>query len=367
MLWRRTGAAVVVVIALVASQGRAAAQDTDARLPASYLSALASYRAGDLAAAHKQLSELDLAQLQDVTRKLQRKDVATGTNWPRLLTAAILLHTEVFLIRAEAGPAPPSDPYLESAYVLVRRLLKLAAEGEAGAGPTERMFVRDWYLLMASFQHGRAAVGWSRAYLTEALQAFPKDAPLTIALAADHEMLSDLTAGLIRYLDASGRFRRQSRIDADAELREAIRLLSEVRTATPHLVEARMRLGRLLYRQGDLDAAARELDAARSLAKQDEVVYLVTLFSGMVEATRGNYERAATLYADARRRMPQAQSAIVAQAEATYLAGRSKEAATVIQDALHQTEKLDPWWTYIMGEWWHFESWLADIRKYVRQ
>jgi len=370
MLRRRRGAAltgVTIAIVLLGGRNLAGAQEPGSRLPAAYLTALASYRAGDLSAAFKKLESLDQAELTEVTRRLQRKDSAGGTSWPRLLTAAILLHTEAFLIRAEAGPVPASDPYLESAYVLVRRLLKLADEGEPGAGPTERMFVRDWYLLMVSFQHGRAAVGWSRAYLTEALEAFPRDPALTLALAADHEMLSDLTAGQIRYLDTAGRVRRQSGVDASAELREAIRLLSEVKAATPNMVEARMRLGRLLYRHGDLDAAARELAAARPLATQDEIVYLVALFSGMVEAARGHDERAGTFYAEARRRMPQAQSAIVAEAEAAYVAGRSREAAAIIQEALQQTDKQDPWWIYIMGEWWHFEPWLAGIRKYVQQ
>ena len=68
------------------------------------------------------------------------------------------------------------------------------------------MFARDWYLLLVAVQHGRSEVGWSRAFLEEALKSFPKDPHLTLALGSDHEMLSDLSAGYVTYFDASGRY-----------------------------------------------------------------------------------------------------------------------------------------------------------------
>jgi predicted negative regulator of RcsB-dependent stress response len=61
------------------------------------------------------------------------------------------------------------------------------------------------------------------------------------------------------------------------------------------MMEARLRLGRLLYRRGDLDKAAQQLDAARQLAFRDELRYLALVFRGRVEAARGNYARADAL------------------------------------------------------------------------
>ena len=149
------------------------------------------------------------------------------------------------------------------------------------------MLARDWYLLLVSVQHGRADVGRSRAFLEEALKSFPKDAHLTLALGADHEMLSDQSAGYVTYFDTDGRFRRQSEVDADDELGEAIRYMEQAVALDPKQVEARLRLGRLLYRRGELDRAAKELDAARQLTSQDELRYLALVFRGMVEAARG--------------------------------------------------------------------------------
>ena len=62
-----------------------------------------------------------------------------------------------------------------------------------------------------------------------------------------------------------------------------------------------------LYRRGDLDRAAQELDAARQLTSQDELRYLALVFRGMVEAARGHYERADSFYADALRLLPSGQ------------------------------------------------------------
>ena len=84
-------------------------------MPATYLTALASYRAGDLAAAFGKLQELGGSEVTEITRRLMRPDVAGASSWPRLLTAAILLHTEAFLIRSEAGGPAASDAFLLSA------------------------------------------------------------------------------------------------------------------------------------------------------------------------------------------------------------------------------------------------------------
>jgi tetratricopeptide (TPR) repeat protein len=369
MFRRRLTAVLVLAVVAIASAPLGAAQ-TASPLPPAYLSALASYRAGDLSSAFLKLEEVDKAELAGIARALLRRDVAAGSSWPRLLTAAILLHTEAFLIHAEAGPAPPTDPYLSSAHSLVRGLLRLAEDGERSFGETERSFVRDWYLLLVAVEHGRAEIGWSRAYLTEALKSFPNDLNLTLALGSDHEMLSDVSAGSINYFDSSGRFLRQSEVDADGELRDAIRVFEHVTAAAPRMPEARLRLGRLLYRRGDLDRAAQELDAALPLARQagpPDLVYLALLFRGMVETARGNYDRAGMFYSEARVLLPLAQTAALAQAEAAYLRGRVAEAAATMQGALQQTEKDDPWWAYISGEWWHLEGRLEAIRKYVQQ
>ena len=344
-----------------------AGQETPQRLPPAYLSALSNYRAGDLTAAFGNVKDLEAADLTDITRRLLRPDAAPGSSWARVLTAAIMLHTEVFFIRAEAHPAPAYDPYIRSAHSLVRGLIEAGRDGERGFGEAERTFARDWYLLLISLQHGRADIGWSRAFLEEALRLFPKDPYLTLARGADYEMLSDMRTGYLRSIDAQGGVRGQSKVDPDRELEHAVRWLEQAIALEPALVEARLRLGRVLYRRGEYDRAAQQLDAVRQAAPWKELRYLALVFRGMVEAARGAYDPAEGFYAEARRILPRGQTAAIASAEAAYLRGRVSDAGATIQATLQQRDKDDPWWIYISGEYWHFESRLETLRKFVRQ
>jgi tetratricopeptide (TPR) repeat protein len=344
-----------------------AGQSASERLPPAYLTALSNYRAGDLTAAFGNVKDLEAPDLTDITRRLMRPDAATASYWPRLLTAAIMLHTEVFFIRAEAHPAPAYDPYIRSAHSLVRLLIDAGRDGERGVGEAERIFARDWFLLLIAFQHGRSEIGWSRAYIEEALKLFPKDPHVTLARGSDYEMLSDMRAGYLRTIDSEGGLRGQSKVNPGRELEQAVRWFEQAIALEPALVEARLRLGRVLLRRGEYDRAAKELDAARQSAPWKELQYLALVFRGMVEAARGGYEGAESFYADARRMLPRGQTAAIASAEAAYLRGRVSEAAATIQATLLQRGKEDPWWVYISGEYWHFEGRLETLRKYVRQ
>ena len=357
---------VGLALTLVGAAG-AAGQDAPPRLPPAYLSALSNYRAGDLAAAFGNVKALTAADLTEITNRLMRPDGVLGPSWPRLVKAAIMLHTEVFLIRAEAHPAPAFDPYIRSAHSMVRRVIQYARDGERGFGEPERLFARDWYLLLIAFQHGRSDIGWSRAFLEESLRLFPKDPHLTLARGSDYEMLSDMRAGYLTTIDAEGGVRGQWKVNPDDQLDEAIRWFERALALEPTLLEARMRLGRVLYRRGDYDRAAQEIDAVRTAVPWKELQYLALLFRGMVDAARGNYERAEGFYAEARRILPRGQTAAIASAEAAYLRGRVTDAGATIQATLQQPNKEDPWWAYISGEWWHFQSRLELLRKSVRQ
>src|SRR5829696_6109183 len=159
----RVPAAILIAMTVAAAAARPAdAQRRPTPLPPQYLSALASYRAGDLPAALRQLTELGTDNLSRITRQLMTLDPAAAPGWPALMTAAVLLHTEAFFVRADAGHVGNDDEYISSAHGLVRRLIQLIDGGGPGFGERQRTFVRDWYLLLVSFQHGRTEIGWSR-------------------------------------------------------------------------------------------------------------------------------------------------------------------------------------------------------------
>jgi len=336
-------------------------------LPARYLSALASYQAADLSAAFGHLSAIDEAELPEITELLMRPGLAPAAVRVRMMMAAALLHSEAFFIRVAAGRFYPSDPHIVAARTLVRSLIEQAKDGEPAIGVRERSFARDWYLLMVAMQHGRSEIAWSSAYLSEALDLFPRDAELTLASGSTHEVLSHVSTGLITLVDSIGRFRRQTRIDPGDELETATRLFKGAAAAAPELVEARLRLGRSLYREGSLDAAAGELDAALRLAAPAQVRYLGLLFRGQVDAARQRWSEADRFYAEALQLMPVSQTAAIARSEAAYSSGRAAEAAAAMQALLQQPRREDPWWLYLQGEAWHFEARLLAIRRHVQE
>ena len=284
----------------------------------------------------------------------------------RIRTAAAM-HTELVFQRTPARRVLSQDPSMTLARLLVRRLARAADQALDGAGAAERRFARDWYLLVASFWHGRGEVGWSRAYLDEARDLFLNDPQVLLVSGADREMLSHLTAGFLTQFRTNGETVRETEINPAKELEEAEKLLRQAAERAPELVEARLRLGRVLYRRGDLGGATRELRAAleqtvHEQGRYDQIRYLAWVFLGLVEVERGDLAAARRCYTEALRLFPEGQAALLALSEASYLDGRGAEAASEVVSLLRSRRKEDPWWAYLLGDRWHLETRLAMLR-----
>jgi tetratricopeptide (TPR) repeat protein len=134
------------------------------------------------------------------------------------------------------------------------------------------------------------------------------------------------------------------------ELREAEGLFRRTLAAGPTYHEARIRLGRVLGRQGRHEEAARELRAAVAAVDVNPLLlYYASMFLG-VEAealgrsaeAKGAYERAAKLY-------PDAQSPGLALSALALRRGDREAALRLIEPVLNREktdEGRDPWWTY---------------------
>ena len=325
--------------------------------------ALGTYRGGDLRAALARLDTIPETKLHEtVIRFCTRLDPSRpALRFVRMRIAAALL-TEMGFARIRNTPFAWRDPYLASARALMRTLVRMADGGEEGAGDRERRFARDWYLLMVAFRHGRAEVGWSRAYLAEARELFPKDPAVLLVSGSDHEMVSHLSTGFLTRFSSDGQRSGESRINAERELEEAGKYLRQAAALAPDLAEARLRLGRVLFRTGDLDGASRELRAALTHSIHDWVRYLAWTFLGLVEVDRGDLESAEHCYSEALRVFPDGQTAMLARSELAYLKGSGTEAADQVISMLRRPRKEDPWWMYLLGDWWHFEARLMGMR-----
>jgi tetratricopeptide (TPR) repeat protein len=336
-------------------------------LPPAYAQALATYRDGDLWGAVALLGTIPDPKLADAADALWIPGTLSRAMWLGRIRTAILLLTEAWFLSHAKGPALRQAPYLNAARGMVRRLVRMAEDGELGIGDNERRFARDWYLLVVSYRHGAAQVGWSRPYLAEARDLFPDDPEVLVVSGADHEMLSEMTKGYLPRVGSNGQTLGDDTINPARELEKAEGFLRQAAALKPGLVEARLRLGRVLYRRGALADAARELQAAQALTAQEPVQYLASTFLGMVAVARGELEQADRFYADALRLFPGGHAAMIGRSEAAYLRGRSAEAAEIVISLLQQESKNDPWWLYLAGDWWHFEARLLRLQTEVRR
>jgi tetratricopeptide (TPR) repeat protein len=141
----------------------------------------------------------------------------------------------------------------------------------------------------------------------------------------------------------------------------ALKFLRQAVALDPQVAEARLRLGRVLLRKGDLEGALRELRAAL-VRPDDQIRYLACTFLGMAGVERGDLEGAEQCYTEALRLFPAGQIAMLARSEAAYLSGRGADAAGQVGSMLRIQRKEDPWWMYLLGDWWHFEARLIRLR-----
>lgn len=119
----------------------------------------------------------------------------------------------------------------------------------------------------------------------------------------------------------------------------------------PRLVEARVRLGRvltLLDRPGD---ARRELDTALSATRDPLLRYYAELFNGRAAEAVGDWPRARRSYDEAVSLYPRAQSPRLALSQIAHMSavGFTSARDGLLALAVDGDERDDPWWTYHTG------------------
>jgi len=143
----------------------------------------------------------------------------------------------------------------------------------------------------------------------------------------------------------------------------------------PTLVEARVRLGRVLWFVDRRDEAERELaQAAREAASARAwtLAYLANLFIGQLNEEREQLDAARAVYEEAMRLYPTGQVARLALGRLLVATGREADGWNTTLAALDSKawERLppDPWRSYMLQDatWWFFDR-LRFLRLQVRQ
>jgi tetratricopeptide (TPR) repeat protein len=325
-----------------------------------YAKAITAYANGDRPLAATALATMSAREIRDEANRFFQEKIEKAPLWLPRAKAAVMMHTEAWFDGGDLAIRMIRNVHYDAARAIVRAIDRVRTEGGPVKG--DPPFVRDWYLLTVSHLHGHAAVGLSRGVLAEARRLFPADPEVMLASGADHEMASLISTGYLNRYDSGGEPAGSEKVVREQELESAARYYRQAVS----IHEARIRLGHVLFRQGQLAAGAEQLEIARRQATQPPLRYLASLFLGLIETGRDRRSRAIELFAEALQIYPTSQAAQLALSEAAYLDGRLSDAAGIVTTLLQTNDKKDPWWNYMTGEFWHLEYRLAALRRGVR-
>jgi tetratricopeptide (TPR) repeat protein len=197
---------------------------------------------------------------------------------------------------------------------------------------------RDWLLELGYFQLAGSSLAKALAYFDDATRLFPDAAEAWLGAGMCHEFTAFpdgfvFAAGTTR--DAAGKAMRA--------YREAARL-------DPGLVEARLRLGRVLGLSGAYDEAEKEFAAVES-SGDGRLTSLARIFWGGLRDTRGDLSGAVRHYQAAMAADPESSMAAFALSEALHRSGRHGAAADALASALQPSRATEQssWFAYHLG------------------
>lgn len=238
-----------------------------------------------------------------------------------------------------------------------RYLIELSA-----ASPADDSFAVDWYHATAGMMLFAGNYAEAAAHLKRAAELLPNDPFILFdraclsevyGLPITQQMLSDDDVVALRQgrTNALSAFGRESGIPLpEVANEEAERLFRRAIEIDSSLVEARVRLARLLLLRRRYADADSQLAAALSGADDRIVTFYAHLFAGRANRGLGRLDAAARHYRDALQLFPDAQSALLGASQVALLEADVLGAVTPVQRlsglSPPRDDKADPWWTY---------------------
>jgi tetratricopeptide (TPR) repeat protein len=153
-----------------------------------------------------------------------------------------------------------------------------------------------------------------------------------------------------------------------AELRLAEQLYKRALDRNPRLIEARIRLGRVLGLRGRHEEAVAQLRQGQTI-EEPILRFYVYLFLGAEFEALGNGVEARQLYERAKAVAPTAQSPLLALSRLAEQAGDRAAARELVARVLElpplEPERADPWWVYEIVQAREVDGMVADLRQRV--
>lgn len=320
------------------------------------------------------LATRELASWLGVTEDERARGDAT-----RVLKRAAVLHTDIAILEERSPAASRSVPpgstgsvtvndgrfagyqFTSGHWAFTRRLLDLVRPN-----PSTDPSVRDWYRAIAAFNVDRLNYGELGTHLERGRSLLGDDAVLAMMSGVRHQAFASvrvqasLTSVVLPPRTVLGIGSRERELaTARQAFRDALRL-------DPGLVEARVRLGRVLADEGHAAEAAGHLRAGLDATDEPILRYLAALFLGEQEAKLGRGAEAAAAFAVAISVEPGAPSPHLALSQLARARGDRANAQQSLDRALALAGRRparDPWWSFLDSAGRHWEAWLDDARR----
>jgi tetratricopeptide (TPR) repeat protein len=275
----------------------------------------------------------------------QQQDQARGAAADIRLAA--LLHTAHAIRQRARGRGLEFRNQINIALAYIE---KLAARDRSSA------FVRTWWLMVIAFLHQQFAVVEAKEFAARARESVGDSADLYLAMGATEE------------LEWTQRHEADGSSSFKGDLKEAERGYRNALAAQPHLVEARLRLGRVLTLRGEPEAL-KVLEQIRD-STDEGFLYLARLFEGDAFERQGDLAAAERQYLAAIALLPTAQSAHLALAHVRHVMGARTNAAAEMRITTQDRvtgDTADPWFWYARGMYWHGDAYFDALLRFARQ
>lgn len=281
------------------------------------------------------------------------------------LRTAILLHAErdrvdrMARIRENGGTA---DCAVSANGRMSAELL-----GPAVLQPEGALFVARFATAFSLHLRSTLCFLTGRNWAEAGLKLAPQGATLYLA-----DGLASETIGITGFVEPTLRAVRDIRgrqvsgyeVNRDKELSRAAEDFRKALVLNPQLVEARVRLGRLLWRLGR-GREARESLQESVKGSNGALLYLAHLFLGQCLEDDGDLPAAIDQYAAAVSLRPDSQVGAVALAHAYSLRGGAEKGREILDRGLSLSgtrRTVDPYWNYLMGAPDLAETLIEDLR-----
>lgn len=350
--------------------------------PQPYLDVLELYRRGDYDTAVSTLrSWTEKVAQKAIVALMSRRTPALQIPDVPAMFAAAMLHTDAAFAAVEALKSAEASFHLRAAAdLLIWTVLNV---------PDERRWLfsrRDWRLMVTrvlnyDFEWNvyqsltppatvpprpGPPLGWAptEMWIARANEIIEDDADMELAVGSLAEGFAFMNAQELKI--AQDRKQRalvlQLRQRAESHFRRALGL-------RPDIVEARLRLGRVLFDEGRTAEAEEELRAVLKATTDTRTVHLALLFLGEVAEKDRRFEEATELYRRAVDIKPFCQAARIAFAYASERTGDLDRARSVVAWFLGRNQArsfpMDDWTSYPAGQYQAGYEALARLRASV--